>query len=152
NTGEDPAKGLLVRFDEREGVSWPIDPSTGNARRSQAAGNMRKEVETCGLCHARRGTLSEDWVPGQWLSNTHMVAPLTRGLYHPAGKRRGEAYTYASFKQSKMFAAGVPWGDCHEPHSAKLRLPGDHVCLQCHAQSPYATGGHHPHEGASPPI
>ena len=28
---EDPAKGLLVRFDERRERVWPIDPSTGNA-------------------------------------------------------------------------------------------------------------------------
>src|SRR5262249_27561054 len=25
NQGDDPAKGLLVRFDERRGVSWPVD-------------------------------------------------------------------------------------------------------------------------------
>ena len=30
---EDPSKGLLVRFDERRGVAWPIDPQTGTARR-----------------------------------------------------------------------------------------------------------------------
>src|SRR5262249_21416148 len=88
--GDDPAKGLLVQFDERRGISCPGDPSTGNAKRSQAAATLRKEVETCGLCHARRGTLSEDWVPGQWLSNTHMVAPLARGLYYADGQMRDE--------------------------------------------------------------
>ena len=31
---DDPRKGLLVRFDERDGVVWPIDPNTGNARRN----------------------------------------------------------------------------------------------------------------------
>ena len=152
NQGDDPAKGLLVRFDERRGISWPGDPSTGNAKRSQAAATLRKEVETCGLCHARRGTLSEDWVPGQWLSNTHMVAPLARGLYYADGQMRDEVYNYGSFKQSKMFAAGVTCSDCHEPHGAKLRFPGDNVCLQCHAPSTYTGAEHHHHEGASPPI
>ena len=50
-----------------------------------------------------------------------------------------EVYNYGSFKQSKMFAAGVTCSDCHEPHSAKLKLAGDKVCLQCHAAEPYAT-------------
>ena len=31
---EDPRKGLLVRFDERRDIAWPIDPSTGNAARN----------------------------------------------------------------------------------------------------------------------
>ena len=47
---------------------------------------LRKEVETCGLCHARRGEFSEDWIPGQWLSDTHAVATLSRGLYRPTGR------------------------------------------------------------------
>src|SRR5262249_45783033 len=104
---DDPAKGLVVKFDERAGVTWSIDPRTGNATRSVAPGSLRKEVETCGVCHARRGTFAEDWAPGRWLSDTHVVAPIARGLYHADGQMRDEVYNYASFKQSKMFAAGV---------------------------------------------
>ena len=70
---EDSNKGLLVRFDERRDATWPIAPQTGNAHRSIAPVPLRKEVETCGLCHARRGEFHEDWVPGQWLSQTHGV-------------------------------------------------------------------------------
>ncbi len=96
---------------------------------------LRKEVETCGLCHARRGQLSEDWVPGRWLSDTHVVSSITRETYHADGQIRDveEPYNYVPFKQSRMFAAGVTCSDCHEPHSAKLRAPGEGVCLQCHA-------------------
>ena len=101
--------------------TWPIDPNTGNAQRSIAPGTLRKEVETCGLCHARRGQFSETWVPGRWLSDTHVVSPTGRGLYHADGQMLDEVYNYGSFKQSKMFAAGVTCSDCHEPHSAKLR-------------------------------
>ena len=92
---------------------------------------LRKEVETCGLCHARRGEIAEDWVPGQPLSDTHLVAALAQGLYQPDGQMLDEVYNYGSFKQSKMFAAGVTCSDCHDPHSAKLKLAGDQVCLQC---------------------
>ena len=33
-----------------------------------------------------------------------------------------ETYNYVPFKQSRMFAAGVTCSDCHDPHSAKLRV------------------------------
>jgi predicted CXXCH cytochrome family protein len=150
---EDPSKGLLVRFDERHGVTWPIDPQTGTGRRSSAPVTLRKEVETCGLCHARRAGFHEDWIPGQWLSQTHVVEPLTRNTYHADGQMRDveEAYNYAPFKQSKMFAAGVTCSDCHEPHSAKLRASGEGVCLQCHAPDKYADVKHRHHAGIDPP-
>lgn len=150
---EDPNKGLLVRFDERHGVTWPIDPQIGRARRSSAPVTLRKEVETCGLCHARRAGFHEDWIPGQWLSQTHVVEPLTRNTYHADGQMRDveEAYNYGPFKQSKMFAAGVTCSDCHEPHSATLRASGEGVCLQCHAPDKYADVRHRHHAGIDPP-
>ena len=148
---DDSTKGLVVRFDERAGVSWTLDPTTNNAKRSVPASTLRKEVETCGLCHARRGAFSEDWVPGRWLSDTHTVSPLGRGLYHADGQMLDEVYNYGSFKQSKMFAAGVTCSDCHEPHSAKPRLTGDNLCLQCHAAGKYANATHHHHQHANPP-
>src|SRR5499426_751407 len=147
---EDPTKGLTVRFDERDNIAWPIDPRTGNGQRRIAPAVLRKEVETCGLCHARRGEFSEDWVPGRSLSDTHVVARLARGLYHADGQMRDEVYNYGSFKQSKMSAAGVTCSDCHEPHGAKLRAPGDGVCRQCHASDKYAAASHHRHESAKP--
>jgi predicted CXXCH cytochrome family protein len=149
---DDPRKGLLVRFDERDGVVWPIDPNTGNARRNVTPALVRKEVETCGLCHARRGEFSEDWVPGRSLSDTHAVSPLARGLYSADGQMLDEVYDYGSFKQSRMFAAGVTCGDCHEPHAAKLRAPADGVCLQCHAAGTYAAVAHHRHATADPAL
>ena len=149
---DDPTKGLIVRFDERTNVTWPIEPKTGNATRSTAPATLRKEVETCGLCHARRGQFSENWQPGRWLSETHVVSPISRGLYHADGQMLDEVYNYGSFKQSKMFAAGVTCSDCHEPHGAKLRAPDDGVCGQCHASDKYASVAHHRHEGASPPL
>jgi predicted CXXCH cytochrome family protein len=149
---DDPNKGLLVRFDERRGATWEIDPTTGNARRSTAPPGLRKEVETCGLCHARRAGFHEDWVPGEWLSQTHVVETLARTTYHADGQIRDveEAYNYGPFKQSRMFAEDVTCSDCHEPHGAKLRAPGEGVCLQCHASDKYANTGHRHHAGVEP--
>jgi len=150
---EDSSKGLLARFDERRGVTWPIDPNTGTARRSVAPAALRKEVETCGLCHARRAGFNEDWMPGQWLSQTHVVEPLARNTYHADGQIRDveEPYNYTPFKQGRMFAAGVTCSDCHEPHSAKLRTSAEGVCLQCHASDKYADAKHRHHPSANPP-
>ena len=148
----DADMGLLVRFGGRDGVAWNHNTETGQPERSVAPAELRKEVETCGLCHARRGQFSENWFPGQRLSDTHAVAPLSRGLYSADGQMLDEVYNYGSFKQSKMFAAGVTCSDCHDPHSAKLRLSGDAVCLQCHSPAKYANANHTHHEGASASI
>ena len=146
---EDRAKGLLVKFDERKNSRWVPEQSTGNVRADFQAPKLRKEVETCGLCHARRSQFSEDWVPGRWLSDTHVVPPLTRGLYHVDGQMLDEVYNYGSFKQSKMFAAGVTCSNCHESHSAKLRAPGDGVCGQCHLPEKYAAEAHRHHDSSN---
>jgi predicted CXXCH cytochrome family protein len=63
-----------------------------------------------------------------------------------------EVYNYGSFKQSKMFAAGVTCSDCHEPHSGKLRASDDAVCQQCHSPERYAAASHHRHAGVNPPV
>jgi len=149
---DDLTMGLLERFTERRDATWRLDAAKGTATRSSAPRTLRAEVETCGLCHARRGGFSEAWVPGRWLSDTHRVSPLDRGLYHADGQMLDEVYNYGSFKQSKMFAAGVTCSDCHEPHGAKLRAGGDGVCLQCHSSDRYAAVAHHRHEGANPAL
>jgi len=51
---EDRTKGLLVRFNERTDVTWQQNSNSGNAQRNWPPALLRKEVETCGRCHARR--------------------------------------------------------------------------------------------------
>ena len=149
---KDPLMGLVVFLNERDGVTWRPDPKTGNPQRSVAVAAIRREVETCGLCHARRAQFSEDWIPGLPLSDTHLVSTLARGLDHADGQMLDEVYNYGSFKQSKMFAAGVTCSDCHEPHAATLRASGDGVCLQCHASDKYEVASHSRHEGVAPKV
>ena len=148
---KDANKGLAVLFDERKDVTWSREEASGEPHRSARPKTLRKEVETCGLCHARRSGFAEDWVAGKWLSDTHQVSLLDRQLFHADGQMRDreETYNYAPFKQSKMFAMGVTCSDCHDPHTASLRKPGDGVCLQCHASDEYETTAHRHHEGMS---
>jgi len=151
---EDRSKGLSVRFDDRANVTWAPNPQNGKPQRSIAPALLRTEVETCGFCHARGGAFSEDWVPGRWLSNTHRVSPFERRLFFADGQIRDveEPYNYQPFKQSEMFAKGVTCSDCHEPHSAALRAPGNGVCVQCHAPDKFDVVAHRQHGEVKPPL
>ncbi len=140
--------GLTVQFDERKGVTWPLDPVTGNARRSHPRISA-KELETCGICHSRVTKIAEPWRPGRSLLETHVPTLLYRGLFEADGKSFDEVYNYAPFRQSKMFVAGVSCSDCHDPHSLKLRAEGDGVCLQCHDGAKFAAVSHHHHAEGS---
>ena len=71
---------------------------------------------------------------------------LREGLYHADGQQQDEVFIWGSFLQSKMHAAGVGCADCHDPHTQKMRLPGNATCAQCHAPGRYDVVEHHRHE------
>ena len=90
-------------------------------------------VETCGTCHSRRAELTGDFVPGdRFFDHFSLTIPDETDIYYADGQVRDEDYEFASFLGSKMRAAGVRCADCHEPHSTKLRLPGNTMCMNCH--------------------
>jgi len=72
---DDPAKGLIVRFDERSNVTWPVDAKTGKRHaQHRALPRLRKEVETCGLCHAPPRPILRELAAGSVvIGNTHAV-------------------------------------------------------------------------------
>ena len=148
---EDPSKGLLVRFDERRDVTWPIDPRTGQraaqlrARRGAQGGRDLRPMSRAPRRVLRRLGSGPAGCPTPMWSRRSRAGSTT-----PTDRCMDEVYNYGSFKQSKMFAAGVTCSDCHEPHGAKLRAPGDGVCLQCHAPDKYAAATHHHHASGRP--
>lgn len=146
---DDGGKGLALAFDERRDVAWSIDPASGNARRSRPPAAQRKEMEACARCHAHRAQSGDDYVYGGALLDTHLPSLLTDGLYWNDGQMRAEVFNTASFMQSKMYQNGVTCSDCHDPHSGKLRLPGNPTCLQCHAAAGYDAPSHHFHRPGS---
>jgi hypothetical protein len=137
----DTNKGLAVSLDERRGVSWALDPKTGDSARS-APRQTTREIETCAHCHARRAPIWADAAPGAPIGDSYRIALLDDNLYFPDGQIRDEVYEYGSFLQSRMFHAGVTCSDCHEPHSLALRAAGNGVCLQCHATEKYENAAH----------
>ena len=110
----------------------------------------RTELEACAQCHSRRSQFSDEFQPGDPLLDGFQPSLLDEGLYHADGQIQDEVYVYGSFLQSPMHAAGVTCSDCHEPHSAQLRVQGDALCAQCHQASAYLGPQHHHHPGDGP--
>ncbi|MEE9608831.1 MAG: tetratricopeptide repeat protein, partial [Myxococcota bacterium] len=144
--GGDPDAGLAVKLGEAG--AWQIPAAADTARRTPTRAT-RTEVETCARCHARRALLSEDYVHGSPLLDTHRPALLEEGLYHADGQILDEVYVYGSFLQSRMYAAGVSCSDCHEPHALTLRAEGNALCGQCHRAERYDAAAHHHHAAES---
>ncbi len=91
-------------------------------------------IDSCGRCHARRAALTEDFFPGdKFLDHYVPELPNETDIYYPDGQVLEEDYVYSSFLMSRMYHEGVTCLDCHLPHSAKLKLEGNALCLQCHA-------------------
>ncbi|NIL18434.1 tetratricopeptide repeat protein [Pseudomonas sp. AN3A02] len=90
------------------------------------------EIETCARCHARRAPLGDGYTVGKRLMDDYLPSVLTRELYALDGKIKDEVFEHGSFAQSKMAEKGVRCSDCHNPHNAELKAPGNGLCLQCH--------------------
>jgi predicted CXXCH cytochrome family protein len=140
-----PGKGLTVALDERRGVQWAIDRVSGNPARSKPRDTAR-EIDVCARCHSRRSQYADACVAGDALHDAYRPALLGPGLFYADGQQRDEVYTYQSFLTSRMQAAGVTCADCHDPHTQKLRAPGNQVCAQCHAPERYDGPSHHHHD------
>lgn len=141
-------KGLANALDERRGVQWTIDSEHGRPVRAQSRSSSR-EIETCARCHSRRGQFSDEWHAGMPLADGFRLALIEPGLYFDDGQMREEVYNVGSLLQSRMQAKGVTCSDCHDPHTARLRAPGNSVCAQCHAPAKYDGSLHHHHAAGS---
>ena len=143
------SKGLALALDERKGVGWTAVAATGNARRS-APRTTEREIAMCARCHARASRISDDYLHGKPPQDTHRLALLDDNLYWNDGQMRDEVYNWGSFVQSRMYARGVTCSDCHEPHSLKLRAPGNAVCAQCHLPAKFDAPQHTHHAEGTP--
>jgi predicted CXXCH cytochrome family protein len=128
---------------------WRRAANEPTARRKPAR-TARTEIETCAPCHARRTSLFHEPPRGQPLLENHRLALLEPELYFADGQQQDEVYEYGSFLQSRMHAAGVTCGDCHEPHGLALRAEGNALCGQCHQPERFDAREHHHHEPATP--
>jgi tetratricopeptide (TPR) repeat protein len=144
-TGDAPSGGFPTKLQQRG--EWQFQADQPIAQRLQSL-TSNAQIDNCGRCHARRGTLG-DYHYGADLLDTHRLSLPQSPLYHYDGQILDEVYVYGSFRQSKMHQAGVVCSNCHEPHSLKLRAEGNGVCAQCHQPASYDNEQHHHHPAGS---
>ena len=143
------SKGLTFTLDGRSTGRWIMNPVTGIAERDRRLPS-RSELETCARCHARRGLLTDAYVHGRPLADTHQPSVLDEGLYFADGQILDEVYEYGSFLQSRMHMAGVTCSDCHDPHDLRVGETPDEVCSRCHQTATFRRPAHHRHRAGSP--
>ncbi len=109
-------------------------------------------TETCAGCHSRRGEMTDAPAPGASFWDHYLLATVDDSeLFYPDGQIHDEDYEFTAFLGSAMYNHGVRCVDCHNPHTMKTKLPGNLLCLSCHApgskQAPPidpVRHGHHP--------
>jgi predicted CXXCH cytochrome family protein len=145
STAGDGTKGLVALLADTDGGRWVLDPAVGTATRT-APPSSSSEIETCALCHSRRHEIAGVFAYGHPLLDSAVPSLLAQGTYFPDGQVEDEDYEYGSFLQSLMHRRGVTCSNCHDPHSLKLRVPGNQLCAQCHLPARFdtATHTHHP--------
>ncbi len=105
----------------------------------------KAEIMACARCHTRRSALQVDFGHLKQFLDEYSPELLRDNLYHADGQINDEVFEYGSFLQSKMYHEGVRCTDCHEPHSLKLRAPGNALCLQCHEPARFNVEAHFRH-------
>jgi predicted CXXCH cytochrome family protein len=123
--------------------------------------NPQATMAQCASCHSRREAFGNgNPLPGTSFYDSYNLAFLRPGLYSGDGQILDEVYVYGSFRQSKMYEAGVTCVNCHDVHTAKLKAEGNGLCTQCHSPAgnsdfptltlmDYDTVAHHNHSDQS---
>lgn len=99
--------------------------------------------DNCASCHARREELDENFRAGEKFDDHfRLELPILPGIFWPNGMQRDESYCETGLRLSRMGAAGVTCLDCHDPHTARLKLPQEDnsLCLRCHADGTEVNG------------
>jgi Tfp pilus assembly protein PilF len=123
-------KGWNTTLTSGSSALWQAQTNDNKPHRTTKSDEV--QVEQCAQCHSRRSRISSDNTVNHLL-DSYMPVLLEPSLYHPDGQILDEVFEYGSFLQSKMHNAGVTCSNCHNPHSGKVKIEGNGLCLQCHS-------------------
>ena len=146
----DATKGLAARARRAQGRDLDAGGRDRQRAAQRAAADRRARSTRARAAMRRASRLSDDYVHGKPPLDTHRLALLDDDLYWNDGQMRDEVYNWGSFVQSRMYAQGVTCSDCHDPHSLKLRAPGNAVCAQCHQPAKFDAPAHTHHAEGTP--
>lgn len=135
-----PHKGLLTQVAktwEPVGGQLPIPQQTASA--------LTGQLQVCAGCHSRRAGLQQLDASASFFDN-YNPGPVIEGRYFADGQMHEEVYELGSFLQSRMHQNQVSCSNCHEPHTSRLRVQGNGLCLQCHEARRFQTREHFFHE------
>ena len=90
------------------------------------------QINACAPCHARKSDISASLIHSSEIMDNYIPEIPTTEHYYADGQANDEDYIYTSFLQSKMSRRDVKCSHCHNPHSGKILLTGNNLCLQCH--------------------
>lgn len=114
------------------------DAQTGcmAGEKAQTTFTSKQMRDNCASCHARREELDDTFRAGDHFDDHfRLELPEREGVFWPNGMQRDEDYCETGLRLSRMGRAGVTCLDCHDPHTATLKLPQEDnsLCLRCHA-------------------
>ncbi|MEL6106282.1 MAG: multiheme c-type cytochrome [Planctomycetota bacterium] len=136
---------LHVKLANKASLFW--DRRHGYGLAKLKGEDPEPQLQSCAPCHSRRGVMNEDFTAGDEFCDHYRLESLGEATYHGDGQIKDEVYVYGSFIQSKMYHKGIRCTDCHDPHSLKLKHPGNETCTSCHqhAAGKYDVPSHHHH-------
>jgi tetratricopeptide (TPR) repeat protein len=137
-----------VELAQKTFPGWNRQRGYGLANLKQAAEN---QIQSCAPCHARRGAIYPGFAAGDNYYDFYQESLLVWPVYYPDGQVLDEDYIHGSFLQSKMYHKGIRCSDCHDPHTAKVKYPGNQLCTACHQHpaAKYDSPAHHFHKSDS---
>lgn len=106
--------------------------------------NNALQIKNCAPCHARKTDLAADQIQSNELLDNMIPEIISNENYYADGQINNEDYEYGSFAQSKMYHNNVTCSNCHNPHSGKLLMAGNAMCISCHDPK-YDSPSHHFH-------
>lgn len=101
-----------------------------------------EEINTCAPCHARISEINGTHIESKEIMDNYIPQIPDTEFFHADGQVNDEDYIYTSFLQSKMYHKGVTCSTCHNPHSVKLKRPGNQTCTLCHIPTKYDVPTH----------